>query len=252
MTPSLRERTFVGRFLAGACYPFHGLKLIFSDKRILLLSIVPFIFTLVVYSVLFIISISLVDNIANLLIEPGTWWRSILRWAMMISLPVILLVLLVFTYAFVSFVIAAPFYEFLSAAVEKKLAGEVKEEPFSLRNLVVDIWRALIDSAILLIIELFVLAFGLVFGPVSMIMCFVISALLMALENLDHVMGRRRMKFAEKIRYAGRNFWTMLGFGLIVLSGLLIPFLGVLFLPMGVAGGTKLFCDIQSELESPS
>ncbi len=248
----MQERSFIEQFFAGVSYPFRGLRLILSSKGVFTLTILPFLLTLVIYIGALTALIMLSDNVANLVIDPGTWWRTVIRWIIMISLPLILAAILVFTYAFVSLIVAAPFYEFMSAAVERKVTGEVEEEAFSFKNLAVDTSRAVTYSVIILIIEMIVLVFALVLVPVSTVICIMLSGVLMALETLDPVMGRRRMKFRERIRFVGRNFWPVLGFGLMLFVGLLIPLLGVVFLPMGVAGGTALFCDIESKTQSHS
>jgi len=240
------QRSFAGRFLAGISYMFRGLSLVFGNRRIFLLAIGPFLVTLVMYVGVAVAAILLADDLADLIIGPGAWWRTLIRWTLMVSLPIITLVLLVFTYSLLSLLIGAPFFEFLSAAVEERVTGEVKEEPFGFRAFLVDMGRALADSVKFVLIEFLILALGLVFVPVSTVMCVLLSAVLMALEVMDAPMGRRRMVFRERVRYARRNFWVLLGFGLAVLGGLVIPFVGILLLPAGVAGGTALFCSIEA------
>lgn len=239
-------RNVLAGFLKGASYPFRGLKLIFSDRRILLLSVAPFLLTLLIYCVSLVVLIAFADDIAGLVMDPGAWWRNVIRWFLMIALVFATLTLFVFTYAFFSFMIAAPFLELISCAVERETTGEVKEEPFSIRILMADTWRAITSSARILVIEIVVLVFGLLLGPVTTVVAFMLSGILMALESLDPPMGRRRMVFKERVRYAARHFWLLLGFGLTVLVGLLVPFAGIIFLPMGVAGGTVLFCDAEA------
>lgn len=69
---------------------------------------------------------------------------------------------------------------------------------------------------------------------------FVLSALLLAWDLLDYPLGRRGTSVGERLRFFGRNFWTLLLFGSFGAVILLVPGLGLLLLPFGVAGATRL------------
>jgi CysZ protein len=168
---------------------------------------------------------------------------------LMVAVPLMALVFSAFTYALVCLVVAGPLYERLSSAVEKELRGAVQEEPFRFRNVAADFARALALAALLLMAELAVLLFGLLFVPVTTVLAFLASALLLSVEYLDYPMGRRRMSTAARVRFVRRHAWALLGFGLPLLAGLMVPLVGVLTLPGGVAGGTTLFLRL-SEAEA--
>ncbi len=219
--------------------------MIFSSLRVFLLALLPFLLCLFIYIALISFAFAFADNLADTVIQPGAWWRSALRVLIIVAIDLTALVATAFTYTWACLVIAAPLYEFLSASVEKCLRGTVEEEPFSLRNMVVDIWRALIGTGIILCIELGVLVVGLLLAPFATIPAVLISAVLLSLEYLDYPMGRRRMKLGEKFAYARTYVWELLGLGLPLLVAMAIPFVGAAFLPLGVVGGTILFVEIR-------
>jgi uncharacterized protein involved in cysteine biosynthesis len=167
-----------------------------------------------------------------------------MRAALTIAIPLTALIVGAFTYTLTCLVVAAPLYEWLSAAVEKRLTGGVQEEPFSLKNMLVDIWRALTATVKALLIEIGVLIFGFLLMPVTSVLAALASAVLLCLEYCDYPMGRRRMVFRDRLRFARRHFWEMLGLGLPMLFVMAIPFVGALFLPIGVVAGTILFVEI--------
>ena len=142
------------------------------------------------------------------------------------------------------FVVAAPLYELLSAAVEKQVTGRVQEEPFSVGAVLLDVWHAVVDTIKILLLEVVVLIFGLLLVPVTTVVALALSAVLLGLEFLDYPMGRRRMRFRVRLRFARTHCWELLGLGMPLLIGLAVPFAGVLCLPLGVIGGTMLFLDL--------
>lgn len=236
---------FLTRFLRGAACPFRAIRLIFSSGKVFLLALVPFVLCLVIYLGVFMAVLFLADNVADLIVEPGAWWRTVVRTALIVALPVAFLVLAVFTYTLACFVVAGPLYDWLSAAVEKKLTGSVEEEPFSVKNMLVDLVRSVAYAVVILLAALCVLLFGLLFVPVTTVLALMGSAVLLALEYLDYPMGRRRMTLGERARFARRYGWELLGLGLPLLLGLVIPFVGAAFLPIGVVAGTLLFMELQ-------
>ena len=241
----LARGAFLARFAWGAGYPLRGLKVFARNRKVVLLSIGPFIVSLGVYVAAAALLIAFGGRITDLLIERGAWWRDLFRVMMMVGMALVYLVVFAFTYSILSLVIAAPFYEFLSAAAERVHTGEVAEEPTGWREILVDLWRGVTEALKFLLIEIGLLAFGLFcIPPFSSVVCFALSAVVIALEQMEGPMGRRRMTFRDKIRFARRHFWPVMGFGTVTTLALLVPVLGVAALPVGVVGGTLLFCDL--------
>ena len=138
-------------------------------------------------------------------------------------------------------------FELLSAAAERAWTGHVREEATGLREMLVDIWRSVTEAVKFLFLEVIICLVGIACAPLSTVICFVLSAVLIGLELMEGPMGRRRWTFREKARFAKRHFWLLLGFGTVATFALLVPFVGAACMPAGVVGGTLMFCDIESQ-----
>jgi len=235
---------FLARFLRGLACAFRAFGVIFSSRRLFLLTLAPFLLCLVLYVAFFAVFLFLLDDVVDLVIAPGAWWRTVVRVLLAVALPLAFVILGVFTYTLSCFVVAGPLYEWLSAGVERQVTGSVEEEPFSFRNMLTDFGRAIGLAVLILLTEVCVLIVGLLLVPVTTVLALMGSAVLLALECLDYPMGRRRMPVRERLRFAGRHAWELLGLGLPMLVGLMVPLVGAAFLPIGVVGGTLLFLQL--------
>jgi uncharacterized protein involved in cysteine biosynthesis len=133
-------------------------------------------------------------------------------------------------------------------AVERRLTGVVEEPPSSLKLVLLDNWRALVNSVRILLLTLAVWVVGLVAPPVTTALAALVSGALLGLECCDYMMARRRMPFGRKLRFARRHVWEMTGLGLPMLFALAVPFVGAAFLPLGVVGGTILYLDLRDRV----
>jgi CysZ protein len=69
---------------------------------------------------------------------------------------------------------------------------------------------------------------------------FVLSALIVAWDFLDYPLGMRGAGVGARMQFIGKNFWAVLVFGSLSAVVLLVPGLGLLLLPMGAAGATRM------------
>lgn len=67
-----------------------------------------------------------------------------------------------------------------------------------------------------------------------------VAALLVAWDFLDYPLSLRGLGIADRLAWIGRRFVAVLGFGLSAALVLLLPCVGLLVLPMGVAGAARL------------
>jgi len=245
MSRSTRREFFALRFGRGLSAALRGAGMLLGNRRLALLSLVPFLLCAAIYAVLLALVVVLSDDVAGLMLEPGSWWRAALRTVLMIALPVAFLVLAAFTYTAACVVLAGPLYEWLSVAVERELHATGEEEPFSLGRMVSDLLRSVKWALTVLLVQVAVLVLSFVFVPVTTVLAFVLSAVLLSLEYLDYPMERRRLATAQKLRYARAHLWELMGLGLPLLAGLMVPFVGVFTMPVGVAGGTLLFVELE-------
>jgi CysZ protein len=69
---------------------------------------------------------------------------------------------------------------------------------------------------------------------------FIASALMLAWDLLDYPLSLRAAGVRARLSWISQNFWAVLGFGASIAVIGLIPCAGLLFLPAGVAGATRL------------
>ena len=99
----------------------------------------------------------------------------------------------------------------------------------------------------LTIVELFVPVLAVVTMPVK----FVVSALMVAWDLLDYPLSLRAAGVRARLSWISANFSAVLGFGVSIALIGLIPCAGLLFLPAGVAGATRLvFLSVKNSRDS--
>ncbi len=236
------------RFADGFGCAWRAVPFVLGRRRLRRLAVLPFLICLLVYIILFAVAIAVAGNVADMVVgEATTWWQSALRAVVMATELVLFVIVAAFTYTVTCFVVAGPLYEWLSAAVEREVTGQVSEEPFSIRAMLGDLVRGVTYALLLLFIELWVLLFGLIFAPVTIVLALAGSAVLLSMEYMEYPMERRRMRLRARFAFTRRHFWEVLGLGLPILFGLLVPFVGALSLPVGVVGGTLLFLQVTGD-----
>jgi len=67
-----------------------------------------------------------------------------------------------------------------------------------------------------------------------------VGALMISWDLVDYPLALHGVRLADRFRWAGRNFFAVLGFGLSATIFFAVPGLGLLALPCGVAGATRL------------
>jgi CysZ protein len=163
------------------------------------------------------------------------------------------LVLLVVLCVSLSSVLAAPFNDALSEALEARVAGR-EPRRFSLSHLLVDLLRTVG-------LELFkLLLYAAVMGPLWLLSwvvpgvgqgAYLVALVLFttayfALDYVDWPAARRGWPIRARLALLGRHPWLMFGFGLAVWACLFVPLLNLFFMPLSVAGGTLLFLDLEA------
>jgi len=140
--------------------------------------------------------------------------------------------------------IAGPFNELLSEAVERAATGEpgpgFSFASFS-KGLVLGILHGLrrLGVAILAMIGLFALGFIPVIGTIAAIVLgAVITARAAAYDCYDAVLSRRELTYAAKLDYLRANRSRTFGLGLAVAGMLIVPGLNLVALGLGAAGAT--------------
>jgi CysZ protein len=107
------------------------------------------------------------------------------------------------------------------------------------RSLRVTLFGLLITIPIvvgLTIVELLMPPLAVVTVPVK----FLVSAMMLSWDLLDYPLSLRAAGVGERLKWIRANFSAVLGFGVSIALIGLIPCAGLLFLPAGVAGATRL------------
>jgi CysZ protein len=84
---------------------------------------------------------------------------------------------------------------------------------------------------------------GWVFPPAAVVtvpLKVLATALLLAWDLLDYPLARQGIGLRDRLRWCGRNVGSVAGFGLAAVFFFAVPGLGLLALPFGVAGATRL------------
>jgi CysZ protein len=155
-------------------------------------------------------------------------------------------------------VVAAPFNDALSEAVEEIETG-TPGPPFSIGALLREVVRTLrVETgklAIYLVVmgPLFVLSY-LVPGVGQVVYTLFgvfFTMTYFAVDYVDWPASRRGLGLRDRIAFFRAHKASMLGFGAGVWVLLLIPFVNLLFMPAAVAGGTRLFLDLEVNRSGP-
>ena len=153
----------------------------------------------------------------------------------------------------VSAVVAAPFNDALSEAVEHILTGETAP-PFSLSRMVADVARTvrleLLKVMLYLVVvgPMFLASFVIpVVGQAVSLVGFALTAIYLGIDYVDWPAARRDWSVRDRLAFARRHLPAVAGFGTGVWLLLFIPLVNLLFMPAAVAGGTILFLSLPPE-----
>lgn len=194
------------------------------------------------------------DLLALLWAEPqaGGVWRALYTLARALSFVAALL-LLGLGCVLGSSVVAAPFNDVLSEAIEAREAGRTPLA-FSPSRLVRELVQALLLA--LLRLALYAAVVGPLWllswlvpgvGQVLYVAAWVVfTAAYFALDYTDWPATRRGLSIGARFDLLREHPLRMLGFGFGVWLCLFVPVLNLLFMPLSVAGGTLLFLDLEA------
>ncbi len=183
---------------------------------------------------------------------PDATWTTHLGWILAaLGIRVLLISTAAVALYLTANLIGAPFLDRLSQEVEALALGR-RNEPFSVRvaarELASSVAHSLLSFGVWLTLMVLCAALNVVpfvGAPISLALAATGTALLLAREAMDGAMSRRRMTYAHKMRVVFAHAPAALGFGLVHSLVLWIPILNLAVLPVAVAGGTLLYCDLE-------
>jgi len=257
-------RSVVG-FWRGLTYPFRGARLVYLERPgFVRYWGIPVVITLVAAVGIVWGAVSARDALVEAVWStPGGegFWDGVLRalhevveWLVALALALGGLVVL----SLVTTLLAAPFNDALSEAVEEHVTGR-PGAPFSIAVVVRDTLRTVLleiaKLALYVIVmgPLLLLSFVVpVLGQaVYAVFGFVFTAVYFSIDYIDWPASRRDRGLRARASVVRRNFWPMFGFGTGVWLFLIVPFVNLLFMPAAVAGGTLLFLELEGAPQSP-
>jgi CysZ protein len=239
-----------------------GLAFLLKNPRLWPLSALPLLINLVVYSAMAYLAIFhllpwLVDSLTptalpGFLAKFGDALIRIIRGVIYVVCVLLMIVLGAVTFTSVGTVLAAPFNDFLSEAVEAILRHEPSLRPLTLGNLMEDLARTVLQAAwkSAIVLVTFVVTVPLLLIPVVGAIVYtvlngVVATWFMALEYIDLPMSRAGWTLPSRRKWAGQRRAAIFGFGGAVYLTMLVPLLNFLLMPAAVAGGTILYVELE-------
>jgi len=151
-------------------------------------------------------------------------------------------------------VVAAPFNDALSEAIEERETRQASR-PFSLPRMLSDLVRTLrieilklsVFAAIMMPLTIFSWLVPGVGHAVAAVVGSLFTASYLAIDYIDWPASRRGFGVRQRLSFFSQQPWLMLGFGVAVWGCLFVPILNIAFMPIAVAGGTRLFLDLEAE-----
>ncbi|PKL40068.1 MAG: hypothetical protein CVV44_07580 [Spirochaetae bacterium HGW-Spirochaetae-1] len=241
---------FTGSYLQGIKSVFSSLGLLGQHRGLIAYFIVPFLINIIILTSVFYFSYTIVEpRLAGAITGEG-WYFDVLR--VMIAPVMILLlgIISVLLFSIAGNIITAPFNDFLSAAVERRLGDKIPEEPFTITGLLADISRItknifrmlglLLGANILLLVVNFIPLVG---SILYTILSFSTTAFFLGFQFFDFPLERRRFAFREKLTLLWRFRALTAGVGTGFFLASLIPLVGFLSLNLGTMAATLLFLE---------
>jgi CysZ protein len=235
----------MGDFWIGLRLPFTGLRLIFANRKLFLLSLLSATVTLVALGAVIYLAGTYTDDLVGWLwAKPASWYGAAV-WYLVVGLAFVLL--LVVGANTVPLLALTPLQDPLSEAAEEA-CGEFTAPRFSLggflRGALVSLGHTLARVAILLAGHGLLLLLHFIPGVGSLawtLLGALWTALWMGAEYLAGPMARHLLPFSLARGVVRARPLLALGFGAAVYVVLWVPVLNCFFVPMANVGGTLLY-----------
>jgi CysZ protein len=232
-------------FTHGLRFFFRGWPLLLRHPRLLGLSLIPIVLTLVILLTLAFGCAWLL----GLLIDPGAFpFADSFRIIAQVLIFLLALLASYFLYLPLARVALAPFSEALSRKAHLIIQGSAApSSPLGWRRAM---WEGAKTVAFQLVVTIFVFALS-VFIPVAAPVGILIAVFFGGLDYLDVPLSVRGLSLGKKLGVMWRNKSLALGFGAASYLSLLIPLVNLLSLPVGVVGATSLIVSLDSRSDAP-
>jgi len=183
------------------------------------------------------------DHLAERLLSNSGGWSSAGFW----FLRIVFWIAAVAISFLISISLAQPISGFALDAIARRqevaLGGRTwPDQPFfasAIRSLGVTFTALAVSLPLLLLLS----AITFLFPPASIVtipLKFLVTGLAIAYDFLDYPLGLRGAGVRSRVAFIADHFSAVLGFGVAAALLLLVPFLGLILLPFGVAGAARL------------
>ncbi|MGZ3422523.1 MAG: EI24 domain-containing protein [Polyangiales bacterium] len=236
------------RFAEGLAAPWQGLGFVIGTPSVWGLSLVPIVVFLAILGLASTLGIMGVEHfVAPSLAGGGAW-----QWAALL-LRVLLWAVAVLVGLLVAIALAQPISGFALEALARRQgralgAPDLPELSGSFfRSLRVNLFGLMVTLPIVLaltVLAIFVPPLAVVTVPLK----FLVSALMLAWDLFDYPLSVRGAGVRARMQWFSENFGAALGFGVSIAVIFLVPGAGLLFLPAGVAGATRLVVTAERQL----
>jgi CysZ protein len=205
---------------------------------------------------------SFYDDLGNMVwsLFPQSWneasgWvgglLSALHWLIELVAGLLIAVLGLVLVLLLSSVVAAPFNDALSEAVEHMLTGR-SAPPFSVTRMLADVARTVRLEILKVILYLGVVGpmfLASIFlpgiGQLVSLVGFLLTAVYLGVDYIDWPAARRNWSVRDRLSFARTELPAVAGFGTGVWILLFVPLVNLFFMPAAVAGGTMLFLSLE-------
>ncbi|HEX5656386.1 MAG TPA: EI24 domain-containing protein [Polyangiales bacterium] len=246
-------------FFRGLLYPLRGLVILRRHPGMVRYWLPPIVLTTLALLASIVLATRYYDDALALIWKQpvsGQWHEALLvalYWVVRVLTFVLGIGIAMLVTVVLANLFAAPFNDALSEAVEEVETGN-KAPPFSLPKLARDLGRSLGLELVKLCI------YAAVMGPLLvaswllpgigqalyLVFASLFTWLYFAIDYVDWPASRRGLGWRDRFGLLRTRPFLMLGFGFAVATCLFVPLLNLCFMPFAVAGGTRLFLDLEA------
>lgn len=244
-------------FVRGLLYPLRGLATLRRHGGLARYWVPPILLTIAALVVSVLFAIRYHDAVVELIWSTPTGEGvavgvlRVLHWSARMLALLVGVGLAMLGCVAVANLFAAPFNDALSEAVEELETGQ-KSPGFALKRLLRDLGRTLRIELIKLVVYVGVMGPALVLSwllpgigqALYMLFATLFTALYLAFDYVDWPASRRDYDLRARLALLRVRPLMTLGFGFAVAACLFVPLLNLFFMPLAVAGGTRLFLDL--------
>lgn len=245
-----------GRFWRGFSLPFRAAGFLWRTRGVKRFAVLPLVVNVLLYAVLIAVAFWAWDEVEIVHVDWRFWdpvgaWLAAgvnalsgaLGWVLFL---VVLLLGSYLTFTAVGMVVASPFNDILSERIERAICSPREAAGLPLRLTAAATAYSMLDSLWIVVRQVFfsILVLPLILIPlVGFAPLFCVGAYYAGLGFVDVGMARNLMRHRHKKPLLCARRWEIFGLGVAMQLLFMIPFLGLLFLPVGVTAGTLTYLD---------